>query len=72
MADLLTVLGLDNLTLQNDPPAFVLWFRPDGRRAGWEVVSRHPTERQCVKDIGCGGRRNGSWLVLPSDRDPDR
>ena len=72
VADPLTARELDNLTQENDPPAFVLWLKPDRRRTGWEVVSRHPTESRCVKDIGTGNRRGGCRMVLSVDTEPDR
>ncbi|MBA4065466.1 MAG: hypothetical protein C0501_17480 [Isosphaera sp.] len=50
--------------------AFALWYKPDRPRAGWELVATAPTYSACVDRIGCGGRRNGSWLALPAGRRP--
>ena len=72
VADPLTARELDNLTQENDPPAFVLWFKPDRRRTGWEVVSRHPPRRLPVPMSFTHRLSVGCRMVLSADTEPDR
>jgi hypothetical protein len=67
--DLLSALGLDNLTAE-PPDGFTLWFTPNGPRRQWEAVATCETEGECLDHIGVGGRHGGGWLILPSGKRP--
>ena len=40
----------------------IIYFRPNGR-VQWEAVALAETHPEAVNLIGCGGRRNGEWLI---------
>lgn len=52
------------------PAGYTLWFRADAPRLAWERARQAETEFACVNAIGCGQRRGGKWIVLPSGREP--
>jgi hypothetical protein len=70
MHDTLTEDGARALFSNPAAPGFVLWFRPRGRRRGWEMVGLSPTHQAAVQLIGTAGRRGGDWLILPSGKQP--
>jgi hypothetical protein len=49
-----------------ETPAFVLWFRPPGKRQRWRAVGEYPTEREATSAI----RGAGDWYVAPAGRHP--
>jgi hypothetical protein len=51
------------------PTEFILWFRAG--RGRWRPVAFERSYDAALDQIGIGGRRHGSWLVLPNGDDPN-
>jgi len=53
------------------PGEFVLWHRPPGRRAGWQIAATAPSEREAWRLLGDDNRRgSGDYQVLPRGQEP--